>query len=148
MEFYFVLIFIIGLFFVLLGIKEFFNKKLKEKFCVVCASISLTWIFLLILNFMNLFKDKILLGVLMGHTSLGVFYIFESHTNQRAKILRLPLLLSFISIIYFILTGFEKISFFILIGLWVVFGLIFIFSDVKGKTRKFVNKLIECCRNW
>jgi hypothetical protein len=146
MEFYFILIFIIGLFFILLGIKELFNKKLKEKFCVICASISLTWIVLLILNFMNLFQDKILLGILMGHTSLGVFYIFEKNASDRFKIFRLPLLLSFITIIYFVLTGFEKISFFILISLWIIFGLIFLFGDKNA--RGFVGKLVECCRGW
>jgi hypothetical protein len=146
MEFYFVLIGLIGLFFILLGVKEFFNKKLKEKFCVICASISLTWIVLLILNFMNLFQDKILLGILMGHTSLGVFYIFEKNASDRFKIFRLPLLLSFITIIYFVLTGFEKISFFILISLWIIFGLIFLFGDKNA--RGFVGKLVECCRGW
>lgn len=146
MMFYFILLGIIVLFFTLLAIKEIFNKKLKEKFCVICTSVTLTWIALLILNFMNLFQDKILLGILMGHTSLGIFYIFERNTYKRLKIFRLPLLLSFISTIYFVLAGFDLISFFILIGLWIVFGIVFVFSNNKSKS--FVNKLIECCRNW
>ena len=143
---YFILIGIIVLFFILLGVKNFFKGNLKEKFCVICASVSLTWIILLILNFMNLFQDKILLGILMGHTSLGLFYVFEFHSSGKAKIFRLPILLSFISGIYFVLTGFDKISFFILIGLWIIFGLIFIFSDKEAKG--FINKLVECCREF
>ncbi|MCR4327730.1 MAG: hypothetical protein NUV46_04070 [Nanoarchaeota archaeon] len=146
MEFYFVLGGILLLFFVLLGIKEFFSEKFKKKFCVICASVTLTWIILLALNLYGLFDDKILLGILMGHTSLGLFYIFESNASEKVKVFRLPLLLTFISIIYFILSGFEKISFFILIGLWFIFSVIFIFSNKKSKS--FVNKLIECCRNW
>ena len=146
MEFYFVLVGIIFLFFILLLAKEFFNEKLKKRFCVICTSVTITWIVLLILNFISLFDDKILLGILMGHTSLGIFYIFERNASEKFKIFRIPLLLSFISIIYFTLGGFEKVSFFILIGLWVVFGLVFLFRD--SPARSFVNKLIACCRNW
>jgi hypothetical protein len=146
MEFYFILGGISILFFILLGVKEFFNKKLKEQFCVICVSVSLSWIFLLILNFYNLFSDKILIGILMGHTSLGLFYLFESFSKKQMKIFRLPLLLTFISGIYFLLEGFDKISFFVLIALWVIFIVIYVFVD--SKSRSFVNKLIECCRNW
>jgi hypothetical protein len=145
--FYFILLGIIVLFFILLGVKEFFGEgRAKKKFCVICTSVTLTWIGLLILNFFSLFQDKILLGILMGHTSLGLFYIYESRSSGKAKIFRLPLLLSFISIIYFLLSGFDKISLFILIGLWVLFGLIFVFSD--SGSRRFVKKLVECCRGW
>ena len=146
MEFYFILIWISLSFFILLGVKEIFNKKLKEKFCVLCASIILTWIILLILNFSNLFQDKILIGILMGHTSLGLFYFFESHFKKEIKVFRLPLLLSFISIIYFILEEFEKISFIVLIILWVIFGFIYFFR--KSGTKSYINKLINCCKKW
>ncbi|MDP3966420.1 MAG: hypothetical protein Q8Q04_02730 [archaeon] len=146
MEFYFILIWVIIIFFILLGAKEFFSKKAKEKFCVVCVTVTLTWIILLIFNFFNFFQDKTLIAILMGHTSLGLFYIFEKRVNEKFKIFRLPLLLTFISLIYFILEGFEKISFFILIGLWFLFGLIYLFGNSKSKS--FVNKLIACCKRW
>ncbi|PJE81903.1 hypothetical protein COU58_00245 [Candidatus Pacearchaeota archaeon CG10_big_fil_rev_8_21_14_0_10_32_42] len=146
MEFYFILGGIVILFFVLLGIKEFFSEKFKKKFCVICTSVTLTWIILLAFNLYGLFEDKILLGILMGHTSLGLFYIFESNASEKAKVFRLPLLLTFISLIYFVLSGFEKISFFILVGLWFVFGLFYLFGNSEAKS--FVNKLIECCKNW
>ena len=146
MKFYFILFGISFLFFVLLGIKEFFNKKLKEKFCVICVSIILTWIILLILSFLNLFQNKILIAILMGHTSLGLFYFFESFSSRQMKLFRLPLLLSFISIIYFILVGFEITSLIFLILLWMSFGFIYLFKNSKLKF--FVNKLIECCKNW
>jgi len=146
MEFYFILSGIIVIFFIFLISKELLNKKLKEKFCVICTSVTLTWVGLLILYFLNLFNDRILIGILMGHTSLGLFYIFESNVKKELKTFRLPLLLSFISSIYFILEGFDQISFFILIGLWIVFGLIYLFRN--SKLNSFVNKLIACCRNW
>ena len=146
MEFYFILGGISILFFILLEIKEFFSQELKKKFCVICISISLSWIFLLILDFYNLFSDKILIGILMGHTSLGMFYLFESFSKKELKIFRLPLLLTSISMIYFILEGFNKNSFFVLIALWMIFVVISTFKN--SKSRSFVNKLIECCRNW
>lgn len=147
-KFYFVLSFIIVLFFILLLVKNFFKGKIKRNFCVVCLSVSLSWTGLLVLYFLGLFEDKVLLGILMGHTSLGIFYIFESSFSERFKVFRLPLLLTFVTIIYFLLSGFEPISFFILIGLWIVFGLVFLFLDTGEKQKSFVNKLIQCCRGW
>jgi len=127
MEFYFILIGISILFFILLGIKEFFNKELKEKFCVLCASIVLTWITLLVLNFLDFFHDKILIALLMGESTLGIFYLIESKFRKEMKIFRLPLILSLISIVYFILVGFEEISFVFLIFLWLIFFVIYLF---------------------
>ncbi len=146
MEFYFILGGISILFFILLGVKEFFNKKLKEKFCVLCFSIIFAWVILLILNFLNLFQDKILIAILMGHTSLGLFYFFEMHFKRWMEIFKLPLLLTFISAIYFLLENFEIVSFVILVFLWGVFFIIYLFR--KGGIKPYVNKLVECCKKW
>lgn len=135
---------IIALFFILLILKNIFNWK---KFCVLCVSASLTWIVLLILYFSKIFPDKIIIAILMGHTSLGVFYLWEKKVKEKFKIFRLPLLLSFIFIIYSILENFEFNSFFIIFGLWIVFYLIYLFRNNKG-FNKFAKKLIECCRKW
>lgn len=145
MEFlFYILIGIIILFFILLLLKNIFNWK---KFCTLCISISLTWIILLILYFLNIFSDKIILAILMGHTSLGLFYLFEKKAEEKFKIFRLPLLLSFIFIIYSVIENFDFNSLLLIFGLWLIFYLIYLFRNNKG-FNKFTKKLIECCKNW
>src|SRR3989344_270246 len=99
-NFSFILLGIIVLFFLLLTIKNIFKIK---KFCAICLSISLTWIVLLILYFLDIFADKIIIAILMGHTSLGLYYILENKVKEKFKVFRLPLLLTFIFIIYTLL---------------------------------------------
>ena len=145
MEFLFYIIAgIIGLFFVLLILKNIFKWK---KFCTLCVSVSLTWITLLVLYFLKIFQDKIIIAILMGHTSLGLFYLWEKKVKEKLKIFRLPLLLTFIFIIYIILENFELNSLFLILGLWLVFYLIYLFRNNKG-FNKFTKKLIECCKKW
>ena len=145
MEFlFYTIIGIIGLFFILLILKNLFNWK---KFCALCVSVSLTWIALLILFLTKTFTDKIIIAILMGHTSLGIFYLWEKKVREKFKIFRLPLLLTFIFIIYLVLENFEFNSFLIIIGLWIVFFKIYLFRNNK-KFNGVAKKLIECCRKW
>ena len=145
MEFlFYTLLGIIGLFFILLILKNILDLK---KLCVLCVSVSLTWIILFILFLTNIFTEKIIIAILMGHTSLGIFYLWEKNVREKFKIFRLPLLLTFIFIIYIILENFEFNSFLIIIELWLIFFLIYLFRNNK-KFSAFTKKLIECCRKW
>ncbi|MDP2672552.1 MAG: hypothetical protein Q8O84_01950 [Nanoarchaeota archaeon] len=145
MEFlFYTIIGIIGLFFILLILKNIFSWK---NFCVLCVSVSLIWIVLLFLYLSGIFADKIIIAILMGHTSLGLFYLWEKNVREKFKIFRLPLLLIFIFIIYIILENFEFNSFLLILGLWIIFYLIYLFRNNK-KFSKVAKKLIECCRNW
>ncbi len=135
------------LFFLLLGIKSIFKKKL-EKLCVICASVSLTWIFLLILYFLGKFEDLIILALLMGGSVVGLFYLWERKTKKQKLIFRLPVLITFISIAYFIITKNILISLLVLLFiLWVLFILIYLFKNLKG-LNSFAKKIIECCKKW
>ena len=82
-----VLIGIVILFFILLVLKNIFNLK---KFCAICISITLVWVLLLISYFLNIFIDKTIIAILMGHTSLGIFYLWEKKTKEKFKVFRLP----------------------------------------------------------
>ncbi len=128
------------LFFILLIIKNIFNIK---KFCTICLSVTLTWIVLLILYFLGIFVDKIIIAILMGHTSLGLFYILEKKVREEFLIFRLPYLLTSISIIYFILNDFITSGLYVLLGLWLLFVLIYLF-----KFNKLTKKIIKCCEKW
>ena len=97
------LVWMILLFFILLVIKNFF-KEHRERFCVICVTVSLTWVVLLVLFWLKLFEDKIIIALLMGQSILGVYYILEGQVKEELKIFRLPFLLTLIIIGYLLLT--------------------------------------------
>jgi len=139
-----VLIGIVILFFILLVLKNIFNLK---KFCVICASITLMWIVLLTLYFLNIFIDRMVIAILMGQASLGIFYLWEKKTKEKFKVFRLPLLLTFIFTIYFILESFSLNSLIFIMVLWLIFLVIYLFRTNKT-LYSLANKLIECCKKW
>ena len=101
-----ILIGISVLFFVLLGIKSIFKKKL-QKLCTICASISLTWILLLVLYLFGKFQDLTIIALLLGGSVVGIFYLWERKTKKTKLIFRLPVMITLIYIAYFIL--YQKI---------------------------------------
>ena len=135
-----ILIGITGLFFLLLILKNLFNIK---KACTICMSVTLTWISLLVLYFLNIFADKIIIAILMGHTSLGVFYVLEKKIKKRFLLFRLPYLLTNITLIYYVLRGFTISSLYLILGLWILFFIIYLF-----KFNKLIKKITACCRKW
>ncbi len=149
MEIIWIFVFICALFFILLGAKELFSKKIKEKFCVICASISFTWLILLVLLYYGLFEDKTIVALLIGQSILGIFYIWEKKAKEKIKVFRLPLLLTLILIGYSFIEGFSY-NFSVLIFLavlWIFFSFIFIYRS-KGKIGKLFKKILECCKRW
>ena len=135
-----VLIAISVLFFVLLAVKSIFNVN---KMCVICLSVTLSWAVLLALYFLGIFVDKVIIAILMGHTSLGIFYILEKKVKKKFLLFRLPYLLTGILLIYSLLNDFVINSLYFIFGVWVLFILIYLF-----KFNKFATKLIECCKKW
>lgn len=135
---------IILLFFIVLAIKKPIEKKVKKKICAICIAISLTWISLLILYWLNLFNNAILLALLMGHTSLALYYIAEEKLKA-FTFFRLPFLLSLIAIFYFLASKIFSLSLILLLlALWFLFGIIFAYKT-NPKINKFVKKVVECC---
>ena len=135
-----VLIGITLLFFVILSVKSIFNIK---KACAICLSVTFVWLVLLLLYYLNFFADKIIIAILMGHTSIGIYYILEKKVRKDLLIFRLPYLLTSISIIYFILGGFVISTLYLIAGLWILF---FIFNLFQNKT--FFKNIVECCKKW
>ena len=139
---------IIGLFFIFLLLK----RLLKKEFCVLCAAVSLTWISLLLLYYGGLFQDKVIMAILIGQTSMGIFYLLEKKVSKEITIFRLPFLLTLTLSIYSLIswaTALKEIrpSLFLLILTWAVFILIFLFRNNKW-FGKLINKLVECCKRW
>ena len=132
------------LFFLLLIIKNILSLK---KTCVICLSVILAWISLLAFYYLNIFNDKTIIAILMGQTSLGLFYTWEKKTREKFKVFRLPLLLSFIFIIYSVLESFSFNSLVFIMALWVFFFIVYLFRT-KKTISSFFNKILECCKRW
>ena len=136
------------LFFIFLLTKNFMKSKTKEKFCVICFAVISTWVALLILYWFDLFANGVILAILMGESSLGVFYFAEKIVKDKLKFFRLPFLLTLIVIVYHLIVplGFFN-SLIFMAGLWLFFILIFSCKN-NLKINKFVNSVVRCCREW
>ena len=137
------LIGIAGLFLILLLVKSI----IKRDFCVLCASVALTWIVLFVLFLTGFFSEKTIIAILMGMTALGIYYLLEKKIKRELTIFRLPFLLTLVFIIYTVLESFSLNSLIFLAVLWVIFILIYLFRHNTG-FNKFTNKLIGCCKKW
>ncbi len=148
-QIFWIFVSISALFFFILAVREFFNKKTKEKICSICFAVGLTWLALLILYWKGIFTDEVILALLIGQSSLGIFYLWEKNVNEKFLVFRLPFLLTLILIAYSLISGFNY-NFnviILLILLWAVFGLVFIYRQ-NGKAGSLFRKIVECCRRW
>ncbi|MEK6886336.1 MAG: hypothetical protein AABW88_00740 [Nanoarchaeota archaeon] len=137
------------LFFILLIIKEIFWKIIKKDFCAICASVSLTWIGLLVLYWSNLFNNTVILALLIGESIVGTFYLVEAKVRKEFTLFRLPFLLTLIVIGYSLIeipSDLRKIIIFIII-LWMIFIFAHLYRN-NGSISSFIKKIVECCRRW
>src|SRR3989338_1325150 len=94
---------IISIFFISLLIKSFLPLKNQKNFCAICIAVSLTWLIFLIASWLNIFSNRIILAILMGQSSLAIFYILDK--KQALQFFKLPLLLVLIIIPYALISG-------------------------------------------
>mgnify|MGYP001588910088 CR=1 FL=1 len=135
-DLFFVLSLISGLFVGLLILKSL----IKREFCVICASVSLSWLTL----FWSV--DPLLIGIMMGQSAIGLYYLLNAKLSETFKIFRFPYIISAIFVIYVLLSP-EKAdlkSIYFVASIWLLFLLI-AFTKRHGK---LVKSLIECCKNW
>lgn len=145
---YFLFFLIIILFFLLLLVKERLPKRLKDQFCVLCATILISWLVLLLLHLFGIYSDLVLLSLLMGQTIIGFFYFLEKRVKEELRIFTLPFILSFTFLFYSILTKeIIILVFLMLIALWGLLLFVYMYRSNKN-LNKFVNKLVECCKRW
>ena len=141
-----ILLSITVLFFIFILIKQLFKKN---KICVICASIFITWIIFLVMYWKEIFLDKTILAILIGETTLGIFYLIESKVKENFKIFGLPFIMTLILIGYTLIEGFNyslNVLYFLIL-LWGLFFIFYLFKD-EGKMGIFARKLVECCKRW
>ena len=139
---------IILLFTLAITLKEGLSRKLQKHFCALCIAVSTTWIILLILLAYGLFEDRTIIAILMGQTTLGIFYLAEHYAPPTLLLFRLPFLLTLTLLAYSLLTplsGLGTVQ--LLLGLWGTLILITLCKN-NAYTHAFIKRILECCKRW
>ncbi len=107
----------------------------------------MTLVLFLVLLWLNRFKEPLLVGILLGHSSLGIYYLAEKKMSSELLLFRLPLLLTLISIAYVLLVR-QHLS--IILLFLAVFWLLFIglYALRTTKLKNMVQKIVKCCKKW
>ena len=123
--------------------------KLSDKICVICASVSLTWILFLAMFYLGKYNNIVILSLLIGESVIGSYYLIEKRMTGNKGIFRLPLLLTMTAAGYLLLTiptDLWKIALLILLA-WAVFLMFYGYRN-NPRLAVFVKKVVECCKNW
>ena len=139
---------ITAIFFLILFLGGFLHHEKRERICSICFASSITWISLLVLYHLGKFSNILIIALLMGMTLLGIFYIFERKVKKELTFFRLPFLLTLIISGYYLLTLENVIKDITFIAiLWIIFSFIYHYRE-NFRFKKFVDKIIECCKKW
>lgn len=139
---------ITGLFFLFLILKSGFKGNIKEQFCVICASVFVTWLSLLALLWLGIFEDSLIVALLIGESTVGIYYLVEARVRETLKIFRLPFLLSLILGAYSLITrSLVSSAILLVLGLWMLFTTIYLYRNHEGMNT-LIKKLVECCKRW
>lgn len=122
------------------------KKLVGIKFCVLCVSVSLTWIGIFILVKLNRFQDITLLALLLGESVTGLYYFTQRRVPKELRIFSLPFFLTLTTLAYFLVNPLTSILLILafLFGLWVVAWIIFSYRNDPGK-RPFAQNVMDCC---
>lgn len=121
----------------------------KLRFCVICASIGLTWVALLALYRLGAFHDPVVIALFMGQSVVGVYYLAEKRLPERFKAFRLPFLLTATYAAYALLAGTRGtlIAAAFLAALWLGLSVLHVCRR-NPRVKTIVDRLVACCRDW
>ena len=140
-----VLVALAVLFVIFLGARSVMGFKV----CALCASVSSTWILLLILMWSGSSVDPLLIGVLMGGSVVGLMYLLEEKVPKRYLVFKFPFVLTLFALVYLVLSNhlFSPSAYVVLLFFWIVFVTFFLYRGDKSLSG-VVKKIVECCKNW
>ena len=120
---------------------------IKLRFCVLCASIAITWLILLVLFKIGRFHDQVLLSLLMGQSIAGIFYLVQRRVPKALLVFTLPFFLSLTAVFYILITADFILPVFVLLTfLWILTWLIFTSRNDPGR-RSLTKAIMECCED-
>lgn len=118
----------------------------KKRFCVLCVSISLTWVALLGLYKLDRFQNPVLLSLLIGQSITGLYYLAIKKLDRSLRIFSLPFVLTLTALSYFIVTSFTNVLpvFGLLLGLWLAAYIAFVYK-LDNPSKSAAAKIIDDC---
>ena len=131
---------------ILFAIKELSRKY----FCVICASVSVTWFLLVVLFRLGYFTDPVIVALLMGESVLGIYYLVEKRVPDMFLLFRLPFLLTLTALMYLLLMGIFDGVLYVVLLLGLLWGGTFVIYSWQSNAyaRTVIKKMIACCRGW
>lgn len=124
------------------------KKWLPITACVICVSVSLTWIGLLVLYRLSRFNDPVILAILIGGSIVGLYNMLEKRVSTKLTIFRLPFLLSLMYMAYVAITfTFNLPTISLIVALWIVLGFAYVYRN-KPIVNQIVKNVIKCCGEW
>jgi len=135
---------------VLFAVGVLFGNVLKNRVCVICASVSLTWLELLILFWFGWSINPLMIGILMGGSVVGLLYLVFANVPKQYHVFKLPFVITLFTIVYFLLSGiwYVKNTYVIVILAWLISAVVFVFRDKNNHMSALAKKLIACCKDW
>lgn len=127
-----------------------FKKRLAAvaDYCAICVAVSVSWVSLLVLFWLDSFDSRLIIAVLMGQSVVGFYYLLEKRAVEQLLVFRLPVLLTLTIAAVGAVQGqvrLDALAFTVLV--WLAVGWLYAYRNkpaFKGK----VQRLIECCSNW
>lgn len=117
-------------------------------FCVLCVSVSGTWLFLLGLFFIGRYEEPIIIALLIGQSIVGVYYRLQATLPDRFEIFTLPYILTATVGGYLLLSTANWSTILIALGIvWLVASLGYYYRE-NQTLRTYFDAVIACCRDW
>lgn len=120
------------------------------KFCVLCVSVSGTWIALLFLSILGFYADSLIIGIYMGQSTVGLYYLLEKRFAERFGIFRLPYMLTGTVVVYSIVQSVDDsivVPILLVLAIWIMFYCVYLMRTNKTM-KKIAKHIIACCRDW
>lgn len=131
------------LFIIALAVKARLGKNL----CSLCFAIASVWLGLLFLYKTNQFSDPIIIGLLIGQSITGIFYLALRKLPKSLRIFSLPFFLTLTAAGYFLITSNFQIPVLFMLGtLWLLAWIIFSYSRDPGKAA-IAKIAANCCED-
>ena len=140
-----IVLLIIGLFAIALVVRQITSFKI----CALCFAVSASWLVGLADYFSKriIFDNPIVLAILMGGSAVGLMYYLSRVSPNKFSFFKFPYFITALLLIDFVFRREATApAVLLIVGIWLVFFLIFIFRNKN--TKNWFQKILECCKNW
>ena len=140
-----ILLILIGLFAIALVVRQITSFKI----CALCFAVSASWLVGLADYFSKriIFDNPIVFAILIGGSAGGLVDYLSSISPNKFSFFKFPYFITALLLIDFVFRREATApAVLLIVGIWLVFFLIFIFRNKN--TKNWFQKILECCKNW